>query len=300
MKIEVDDGALDEHERKKLSRREFSIGGLTFGFATAALMHEAKARFGLHANGGGITPVTPPAGAERLWRSAQGMSPIYADVSFMWINILSGFGGTPAEYPDKTDARGYLNAGGVNPPSTFGGANMSYILPHPINYSGPDVTQQYIVTGQGDGDVNFQISGGGWLLTLDSGASYGIVAQTGPLSFRVQETAPYVGNSARSANPPWKIVFRRTDQYERPAAYYGSNFNVNNSNFNNNGRYIRNVAFMRSIDHADWVAGQYFRTAFKDMVIAMNPSYVRFQSWNGAAEGSTGISSVQGFSRGGW
>ncbi len=200
-------------------------------------------------------------------RGVLGMSYLYSH-DYIFINQLNqpSWRGDPMGYPDECDENGYINVAGKQ--SAKGIFSME--LMRRSEYIDGDL----VVVGEGDGELQFILETFDWV-SGTTGCSY-----TGgggsPLIVTVQARNT---NSSRHATPPWRVVVRRTG-HEYLLAGFGAAINATNSDYDERGYYLKNLAMFYPDDEADWIAGKYVRTVWKDKIIAFNPSAIRFQAPN--------------------
>jgi hypothetical protein len=225
----------------KINRRELSLG-----LMAAALSKSAAAQVPLSS---GAQPEL-----ELYKRSLLNMNYAAHATEYLWINHFhaSDFG-TPGGFVGECDLAGYPNtpAAAAN---VYGGALS---VPYRSDFAGP-----YVLTGKGSGDISISNGGGWW--QVDYRASKGTFRETGKNSGRFIVTA---------GNPTWYIVVNRI--YSAPERFVS--YRINSTVV---GSYLHDLAFYRQSDESDLLAGKYFRAAWKQAIVDMNPSTIRFMRWN--------------------
>jgi hypothetical protein len=188
------------------------------------------------------------------------------DNSFPFINFLScassflGPSGssfaTGTLWPEVIDADGWPNAAGASGRSFGGGIR----IPGSDKYTG-----KWVITWDGDGRINLDT--GTW--TVDTGLSTNYVQNA---NGRYSNSSFGVGSSPR-------VVVTLTGATGDPLI----GLQVQLTDPNGVGAYLRNLKFYQLGDEADLQAGYIFRSAFKQSLVDLNPSAIRFMNWAGGS-----------------
>jgi hypothetical protein len=162
----------------------------------------------------------------------------------------TSFATTTPTWMQVIDAQGWPNTPGVSGLS-FGG---SIRIPSSSNFS-----RNYVITWSGDGEV--VIGGGTW-------SEVSLVNATRVSNGRYRNTAGLVPKitvtvSGLTSGPNLLgVQFLSTDP-------------------NSTGAYLKNFKFYRAADETDLLAGKIFRQAYKQYLVNLNPSALRFMDWLG-------------------
>lgn len=190
---------------------------------------------------------------------------------YIWIDLVQNAYITNAGgYPVDCDAQGYpKNSSSKDGLLTMGSATM---LASNIQYGG-----NYVVTGLGSGTiqignfVNFSAVGAGTNCTFSGNGTI---------------------TSTATGNNRWRILV--TLSSHTFWSFAEISFSVNDPNAT--GDYIRDVHMYRTTDEADFIGTypstgvltpiNYFRAAFKNALVALNPCAIRFMNWTGGPDKS--------------
>jgi len=209
-----------------------------------------------------------------LQRSLFGMSWPWDPIqSFINMFSCNGTGMEQMGFSDITDEQGWINQPGHT--SAIFGFLVIGVQP-PIHYPG-----RYIMVGRGDGEVRMNQSGEGYGWTLVPAECVGYVSSPLPNCYTVQAQNTH---ESTDAAPPWKLVFTRNDHQATPFPAYGTQIHFTNSDYASRGYYIKDVCLCREDDYADWKAGKIWRKPYKDMIIKLNPAWIRYQIMNGVLD----------------
>jgi len=175
--------------------------------------------------------------------------------------IMSPFGGSAfsagAPWNTLLDAEGWPNKAAANGAS-FGGRIQ---VPDPKNFSGP-----YIVDWEGNGVVGLNIVGEVGTTKAASLQNCRVLAASGA-SVALISTG---GASKASA----RITFSGTTPGPQGIFLVVSSTGAS-------GIYVKNVRFYRAEDAADIASGLIFRRAWKQPLVDLCPSAIRFMNWLG-------------------
>jgi hypothetical protein len=135
---------------------------------------------------------------------------------------------------------------------TFGG---SIQIPGTDQFAGP-----YVITWDGDGRVNLDT--GTWTVDTTPGVS---------LNFEQNANGRWQNKKGRKP----RIVARMSGL--KGPQHVGVQIHV--TNLYSTGSYLRNLQIYRLEDEADLLAGKIFRRGFKQPLVDLNPSAIRFMNW---------------------
>lgn len=206
---------------------------------------------------------------------------------YMWINhVLTGDSSiapstvTTAPFPTLLDSNG-------NPDSvefatkTYTASAMR--LPNSDQFPGP-----YVLTWDGDGSVSLVLGGVTW--TQD------------PASINVTQSP-----NNKWTNTPGQKPRAIVSHSGHTGPTNTTVFTVAVTNSGAGSAKVRNVAFYRLADEADYLAGKVFRRTVKQQYVDYNPSVIRFMNWNGVNGGSDVVrwenrlrTTQAGFTGGNW
>ena len=197
-------------------------------------------------------------------------------LTYMWINHFQGACfATPGGFPGQVNSAGYPNT-----PSSknnhYGGV---FIVPGASEFAGP-----YVFTGTGSGSVNLNVNSQ-WTLQVNYSASSGGANYTGTKTGTFSEVSGKGSNSGNftvtdTNGTGWYIVVSRIDNNPTIGPFDGIAFQITGSDPSSKGAYLNNLALYRQADENDFLAGNYFRAPWKQMIVNLNPSAIRFMVWD--------------------
>ena len=241
----------------KISRRDFIHAGYTAGLVTLT----SPAMTGINNPGAGTG-----AGAFALsQRSVINLGFLF-DTSYPFINhylvgdsstspVGSAFT-TGTAWPALIDANGWPNQPGVSGTS-FGGS---------VRIAGSDeYTGKWVITWDGDGTVNLSV--GTWTVDVASSTNYvqNANGRYSNVTFGLGSSPRVVVTLSAATGPQLvPVAFLLTDP-------------------NGVSAYIKNFKFYRLTDETDLLAGKVFRAGFKQPLVNLNPSAIRFLNWHAAS-----------------
>ncbi len=241
----------------KLSRRDFIHAGCAVTATTLISSTVDRAEAGLHLHGS-----TP----QFSQRSVINLGFIF-DNSYPFINFyLAGDNntspvgstfttGTP--WPALIDANGWPNQPGVSG-TPFGGSAR---IPGSDEYTG-----KWVLVWDGDGQVDIGLTGT-WTVDAASSSNY---VQNG--NGRYANVTFGVGSSPR-------VVVTLTGATGPQLIHVSFTLTDPNSV----GAYLKNFRFYQLGDETDLLAGKIFRVGFKQPLVNLNPSAIRFLNWHGGS-----------------
>lgn len=145
------------------------------------------------------------------------------------------------------DANGWANNSVAN-----GNSHGNHILvPSSSDYS------TYVIKWDGRGTLTL---GGTWTETFTSGTGYAKNSNGNWSGKDITIEATYSG-AASPAQLAWRVT--ATDPLSA-------------------GDYFRNLKIYRKSDETDLLAGKIFRSGYKQQLVTLNPSVIRFMNWTGA------------------
>lgn len=165
---------------------------------------------------------------------------------------------TTAPWPSLIDANGWPNQPGVSG-TNFGG---SVRIPGSDEYTG-----KWVMAWDGDGRLDLTLGGGTW--TVDAAASSNYVENANGrysnATFGVGSSPRIVATLTGLTGPQLiPVIFALTDP-------------------NGVGAYLKNFKFYQLSDEPDLLAGKVFRAGFKQSLVNLNPSAIRFMNWHGSS-----------------
>lgn len=244
----------------KITRRDLIHAGCTIAGVTLAPHFMDRAEAGrLFHGGASLSPALPLRNIINMNDFSFGVTD-YAFIDHIRATINGSVGpfqsdwNTGPTFPSCIDANGYVN-------SSAGSGNRlggQVFVPDPADFGGP-----YTFDGLGSGNVALILQGGSvatWTtsspvncsVTFNSGGSLNIASTaTGSTRFSIQISFTCTGTGPQT--PTWF------------AQSFSSNF-------------ISNVRFYRTADATDLAAGKIFRSAWKQPIVNMCPSAVRWMN----------------------
>lgn len=165
---------------------------------------------------------------------------------------------TTNPWPSLIDANGWPNQPGVSG-TNFGG---SVRIPGSDEYTG-----KWVMSWDGDGRLDLTLGGGTW--TVDAAASSNYVQNANGrysnATFGVGSSPRIVATLTGLTGPTLiPVIFALTDP-------------------NGVGAYLKNFKFYQLSDETDLLAGKVFRAGFKQSLVNLNPSAIRFMNWHGGS-----------------
>jgi hypothetical protein len=244
----------------KLSRRDFVHAGCAAAMATL-LPNPLEARF--------------PRGSEVpqfSQRSVINLGFLY-DTSYPFINFMkqaTNFGPVSSSYftasgklfPSLIDGEGWPNSALAD--NEIWGSAVGVIIPDPADFTG-----QWVITWEGDGQI-------GILDQQDEDIIFTVDSSSG---VTVNGNGSYI-NSASGTSARVVLTMSATDGY-KPRFL---TVQINRTNhLGGTNLWCRNVQLYQLQDEADLLAGKVFRAAWKQPIVDLNPSAVRFLNWCGGS-----------------
>ncbi|WP_316234658.1 hypothetical protein [Bradyrhizobium sp. SZCCHNR1020] len=187
-----------------------------------------------------------------------------------WINLF------------QAGAQGGVNGSSWNTGSTFmqaigaNGMPIGQILTSASRGWGVGIRMPASLTY---GDVG---SGQYWVLKFKGAGQFNLFIGAGSIT-------PQLGmstNVSQVNSTTWKTTPATVDSYfvfnyTGPAQQFAVIFQSNDPDGVGATGNIRNVAFYRKDDEADYLAGKLFRSSYKQALLAHNPGALRFMDWHG-------------------
>jgi hypothetical protein len=179
-----------------------------------------------------------------------------------------------SDYFNKTllDANGWF-MGALSGSDSIG---FGFLIPHTSSFSGP-----YIIWGTGEGTFNL---GGGLTYTV---ASPGTGGAAGKVTSGTTSNVTVVSNGTYTvtdtAGTGWTILINSVSGASASGPQ-NVPFQITANLPTANGKYLGYngaLNFFRSADASDFQAGKIFRSAYKNNIVALNPSAIRFMNWVG-------------------
>jgi len=195
--------------------------------------------------------------------------PSWWEREFIWVDLVRGSQGYPGGYPSQTDAQGYARTRDALPKAGGGVA----ALPRNCHYSG-----YYVLTGRGEGQIRINpVNTQSWVdVRGETVAQDGVTYRGGHHYSPVGRSPPGGTYNVSDSGSGWRIVLQRTDRtsYEdlQWAAYESRP-----------GNHVRDIHIYRIDDESDFLAGNWYNRRFKQTLIDLNPSALRFMNWTTGA-----------------
>jgi len=172
----------------------------------------------------------------------------------MWSAFGSGFTTTTLPITALIDAQGWPNDAAASGQS-YGGA---FFVPDPTNFGGPYTLD---LIGNGAINMNAQIGTATWTasspvncsVTFNSGGTLQVTSTGGASTASIQISLTTTGTGPQAIQ--FKIVSTGTS-----------------------GFFVKNVRFYRTSDATDLAAGKIWRSAWKQSLVNLCPSAVRFMN----------------------
>lgn len=257
--------------QKHLTRRDLIHTGCTIAAATLFPSIVDRAEAGLHLHGS--------AAAAFSQRSVINLGFLFEN-DYAFINHLVQ--GDSALGPIQTGGN-FTSAGKIftalidangwpNDPAADGQlwGTSSVRVPDPSNFAGP-----YVLTWTGDGQVGLLDNVDSAItFTVNNGASSGVtVLGNGGYINLISGSTPRVvfSMSASSGNKPRSLVCQIN--------------HTGNLGTGNTGLFLKNLKLYRLADETDLLAGKVFRAPFKQSLVNLNPSAIRFLNWMDGSNG---------------
>lgn len=184
-----------------------------------------------------------------------------------WGPFSSGFTGAAPTFSSTLDANGWPSISSANG-QTFGG-NIN--VPDPANFNGP-----YVFDLDGNGTTNigiFQPAGSVGTFTPGNGSNGMPAPVHGSVTFNSGGTIQFTSNGGASKG---SFQFTFTSTSTGPQTISIQTFATGASGF-----FAKNIRFYRAADATDLGNGLIFRRPWKQPLVDLCPSAIRFMNWLG-------------------
>jgi hypothetical protein len=167
-------------------------------------------------------------------------------------------------FPALIDANGWPNNSAAD--NQLWGCQFR--VPDPSNFSGP-----YVLTWQGDGQV-------GLLDGVDESLRFKVVSSSG---VKILGNGAYINSSSGTTA---RVVFSIFASSGNKPRLITCQINRTGSLGNRStGLFVKNIKLFREVDESHQLAGKIFRAPFKQSLVDLNPSAIRFLNWMDGSNG---------------